>query len=71
MPNKGQILLPLALLGRSNASMLTFKEQQTSSNAINDPLQRLTRSLADIEELQETTPEYCVHPATWYKGLSP
>jgi len=64
MPNKGQILLPLALMGQSNANMLTF---QSSSNNI---MERLARSITEVEELGETTPEYCVHPSTWYRDVS-
>ena len=31
----------------------------------------LLGDLQNLDELQETTPDFCLHPSNWYKDLTP
>ena len=70
MSKKGQILLA-SMLGQTSGSMLKFEPDNAMHiSAAENELLRLSRSIEDIEELQETTPEFCIHPENWYRQLS-
>lgn len=71
MSKKGQILLA-SMLGQTSGSMLKFEPDnaQMHISPVENELLRLSRSIEDIEEMQETTPEFCIHPENWYRQLS-
>ena len=74
MTKLSQILLNTALLG--NAQKLSFQqqkqtEQQTQSAGLDQLDAILNQGIFDIEELQETTPDFCIHPSDWYRDLHP
>lgn len=71
MTKLSQILLNTALLG--SAQKLNFQQQtQTEQSAGADQFDAiLNQGIFDIEELQETTPDFCIHPSNWYKDLHP
>ena len=72
MSKKGQILLASMLGQTTQASMLKFQPDnaQMSISPAENELLRLSRSIEDIEEMQETTPEFCIHPQNWYRHMS-
>ena len=72
MTKLSQILLNTVLLG--NAQKLNFQQQTqtTDQSAGVDQLDAiLNQGIFDIEELQETTPDFCIHPSDWYKDVHP
>ena len=73
MSRKGQILLASMLGHSTQGSMLKFESKISpaiSQNSLENELLRLSRSIEDIEEMQETTPEFCIHPQNWYRQLA-
>ena len=45
--------------------------QETQSAGVDQLEAILNQGIFDIEELQETTPDFCIHPADWYKDVHP